>query len=516
LVLDTLSSFTIAVDSLIDSLNEEQEQQAQEYIDSAHAVLDKAHTLSIELDAKMRNTPLADLVIRDAHGPYHQGIEHTIATVRSEYWIPKLRQQVRKLVQKCVKCRRFNSLPYQYPSTTDLPDRRVQRSRAFQHIGLDFFDLPSSTAACLNTRPLTYQGATQEDLTLVRPIDFIQKDIKLSLPIANVTPASTDDPEYLPSDEARALRTHQDVIDALQSSWETTEKFWTIWHQQYLTSLRETHKALLTKKRQSQEVPTIGDVVLVSTRPGNDAAIRDVELITATRRKIRRPPNLLIPLEVESQKEDETASQQTRSDLENFSLPATPQRTHPYNLRQRPPRNTKEVTVSTVQSPTRRRPSGKWFLFYIMLLTYFRTCGATTSVDMKMDCTGRGVLVSSIENNRSFEICADSHCQLHNASRNPYLVRFPPDTTLHEHQVTLKWHMGERMATMETTCPGLDFCENIDCFFCAHILFNPECWPLGALLLMLTILYAIVATLYLLLYVPMTIGKPIRLLLYGI
>ncbi|VDP06047.1 unnamed protein product [Heligmosomoides polygyrus] len=96
------------------------------------------------------DTPLADLVIRDTHGPYHRRIEHTIATVRSEYWIPKLCQQVRKLVQKCVKCRRFNSLPYQYPSTTDLPHRRVQTSRAFQHIGVDFFDLPSSTATMDN------------------------------------------------------------------------------------------------------------------------------------------------------------------------------------------------------------------------------------------------------------------------------------------------------------------------------------------------------------------------------
>ncbi|VDO94516.1 unnamed protein product [Heligmosomoides polygyrus] len=57
------------------------------------------------------NTKLATLIIQDAHGEYHQGVENTISTVRLTYWRPKLRQQTRKFIQKCVKCRRFNSLP---------------------------------------------------------------------------------------------------------------------------------------------------------------------------------------------------------------------------------------------------------------------------------------------------------------------------------------------------------------------------------------------------------------------
>lgn len=91
------------------------------------------------------NTSLARLIILDAHGDYHKGIEHTISTVREQCWIPKLRQQVRKVINSCVKCRRFNALPYRYPDMTDLPHKRVVRSRPFQHIGLDFFDLPPCT-----------------------------------------------------------------------------------------------------------------------------------------------------------------------------------------------------------------------------------------------------------------------------------------------------------------------------------------------------------------------------------
>ncbi|EPB67378.1 hypothetical protein ANCCEY_13527 [Ancylostoma ceylanicum] len=91
------------------------------------------------------NTPLARLIILDAHGNYHRGIEHTISTVRKQCWIPKLRQQVRKAINSCVEWRRFNALPYRYPDTTDLPHHRVAKSRPFQRIGLDFFDLPPCT-----------------------------------------------------------------------------------------------------------------------------------------------------------------------------------------------------------------------------------------------------------------------------------------------------------------------------------------------------------------------------------
>ncbi|VDO64133.1 unnamed protein product [Heligmosomoides polygyrus] len=46
-------------------------------------------------------------------------------------------------------------------------------------------------------------------------------------------------------------------------------------------------------------------------------------------------------------------------------------------------------------------------------------------------------------------------------------------------------------------------------------LFNPECWPLGALIGFAIILYILVAACYLLLYVPITIGKLIRLIILG-
>lgn len=99
------------------------------------------------------NTHQARLIIQEAHGTYHRGVEHTISTVRQCYWIPKIRQHVRKIVNRFVKFRRINGHPFPYPSTTDLPERRVARSHPFQHVGIDFFDLPTTSDCTGSTRP---------------------------------------------------------------------------------------------------------------------------------------------------------------------------------------------------------------------------------------------------------------------------------------------------------------------------------------------------------------------------
>ncbi|KIH47544.1 hypothetical protein ANCDUO_22392 [Ancylostoma duodenale] len=55
LILDTLSAFIATCDSLIDTLDEEQQKQVQQYIDSTHAVLDRAHCFAIHRDAALRS-----------------------------------------------------------------------------------------------------------------------------------------------------------------------------------------------------------------------------------------------------------------------------------------------------------------------------------------------------------------------------------------------------------------------------------------------------------------------------
>lgn len=611
------------------------------------------------------NTAIARLIIQEAHGNFHKGIEHTMASVREHYWIPKLRQQVRKFVTNCVKCRRFNGLPYHYPSTSDLPQRRVLRSRPFQHIGLDFFDLPSCTEngekvklygciftcavtrlihlevvrsmstddflnalrrfsarrgvpesitcdnaptfllsanilsgpqegiilsaqreiadneiswnyitpyapwqggfyerliksvkhslykalrsarqrsfdeihtfvveveACLNSRPLTYQGSSQEELSSIRPIDFVQSEMKLTLQLKNIVDDDNkDDPSYLPPNEARALQCREQVVQALRSSCQETEKFWNLWQQHYLTSLRESHRKITPCNRLSQCTPAVGDVVLISdpvlprndwrlaritaTRGSADGKIREAELVTATRRKIRRPVNLLIPLEIQDSSEGkEQEAMEAHQDRDAPpSSDASDVHAHRYNLRPRQERNYCYNAIGSLHNNAQRTTSPKWFLFHIMVLSLFHLA-VGNSMTANLTCADNGVFVH-LPQSEEFEICAEQQCRIQHSTSYPLLIKFPPETTIHDYSVILKWHVNDQLATMETVCKGLDFCMNVDCWVCISILLNPECWPLGAILTIALSLYIMVAIVYLLLYVPITIGKPVRLIL---
>ncbi|VDO93096.1 unnamed protein product [Heligmosomoides polygyrus] len=84
----------------------------------------------------------------------------------------------------------------------------------------------------------------------------------------------------------------------------------------YRKILDKLEKSLLTNQSYSQATPKIRDVVLlcdpilprndwrlariIKTKTGSDGVIREVELITSTRRKIRLPLNLITPLGINS------------------------------------------------------------------------------------------------------------------------------------------------------------------------------------------------------------------------
>ncbi|KAK5978720.1 hypothetical protein GCK32_015950 [Trichostrongylus colubriformis] len=264
---------------------------------------------------------IANLIIQHAHGRYHSGVAHTMATVRSEYWIPQLRQKVRKFVQGCVRCRRFNASPYAYPPMPDLPKRRVQQKVELEH------------------------------LTPLRPVDFVQKDMVISYPLETAAEL-TEDPEYLPSSLRGALETRKQAEKALQSSYAITQKAWQIWHNEYLLSLREHHRKWLSGRQNNPIQPQVGTVVLlvdhiltpnewrlariVEIQPGNDGAIREAKLITATGRTISRPVNLIVPLELEQNGNASKERGQPQLPDESQFNPASDLRdTVRYNFRQK-------------------------------------------------------------------------------------------------------------------------------------------------------------------------------------
>ncbi|VDK40164.1 unnamed protein product [Cylicostephanus goldi] len=598
---------------------------------------------------------LALRIISEAHGEYHRGIAHTICTVRREFWIPKLRQQVRSFISGCVRCKRFNGLPYKYPEMSDLPSRRVQQTRPFEHIGIDFFDLPqvmdnhetiktygciftctatrlihletlksmsaeaflnalrrffarrgvpksitsdnaptfqltaeimkdanhqnlledfainreiewrtitpyapwqggfyerliksvkealykslgrakisydslvtvvTEIEATLNSRPLTYQETDCDYYSTVRPIDFIQSRLELTFPTEKVK-RNTDDPDYHSSAELAALETRNQVIESLQTSMNFTCKFWKVWREQYLTSLREQHRTRMSGQRGSSLNPKEGAIVLLmdpimprndwrmakitKVNASSDGAVRELELITSTKRTIKRPVNLVVPLEIQ---DEETAPPQ---DTENNT-----NQNH-YNLRPRKNISYRENLIKTTNvwpaSFCSATKSSAVMMLMILAVLWSPTTCKPVSETIRMECQKNGVAVKNADTTQEFEICAEGECKLYKKPSPYELVRFSPELTLHEHNVLLKWHHNTTLQSMEMKCQGLDFCENIQCNLCTAVILNPECWPIGSLVGATLILYIIVALIYILLYVPITVGKPIRLILHGI
>ena len=68
----------------------------------------------------------------------HNGINETLCNIRQQYWIPKPRTIIKKLIRQCVTCRKAEGKPYPYPKELQLPKERVAANYAFETAGIDY------------------------------------------------------------------------------------------------------------------------------------------------------------------------------------------------------------------------------------------------------------------------------------------------------------------------------------------------------------------------------------------
>ena len=68
----------------------------------------------------------------------HGGVTLTMAAIREEYWIPKLRKLVKSVRSACWGCKRFQASPLIVPPPGPLPTDRTIGGAAFEVIGTDF------------------------------------------------------------------------------------------------------------------------------------------------------------------------------------------------------------------------------------------------------------------------------------------------------------------------------------------------------------------------------------------
>ena len=82
---------------------------------------------------------LATLITQYAHErTMHGGVKDTLTEIRSRYWFVRGRQFVRKILHRCVTCRKIEGPKYRNVPPPPLPEFRVKEAPPFAYCGVDF------------------------------------------------------------------------------------------------------------------------------------------------------------------------------------------------------------------------------------------------------------------------------------------------------------------------------------------------------------------------------------------
>uniref|UniRef100_A0A0N4XF64 DUF5641 domain-containing protein n=1 Tax=Nippostrongylus brasiliensis TaxID=27835 RepID=A0A0N4XF64_NIPBR len=172
--------------------------------------------------------------------------------------------------------------------------------------------------------------------------------------ISHTMSRGDDDPDYeLPGAQPQSL-TKQQLVEAVNSSTTNVNRFWHQWQHEYLTSLREHHVRQAIRARGSRIPPTVGQIVLISDagqprhswrmgrikelRQDSEGNTREAVVTLPSKRDIRRPVNLLVPLEldgVQTSTTDPIGNDQPSGDTPRSLQHEPASQQKPYNLRKK-------------------------------------------------------------------------------------------------------------------------------------------------------------------------------------
>ena len=157
------------------------------------------------------------LMIMDNHKKNkHTGTAQTLASLRENYWIPKGRATVKKVLKNCSSCKRHQAVPFERPEMPPLQSERINPDRPFRHIGIDNFGPLYAknqkelikvwcTVFVLYTRAIHIEIAT--DLSTERFLGCLRKFI-----------ARRGFPSTIISDNAPSFRTTEKLISEVSNN----------------------------------------------------------------------------------------------------------------------------------------------------------------------------------------------------------------------------------------------------------------------------------------------------------
>ena len=85
------------------------------------------------------NAPFTKKLVERVHvETLHDGVGLTMAAVREDYWVPKLRRLVKSIRTNSLGCKRFRATPFVAPPPGQLLEARTTGETAFEVVGTDF------------------------------------------------------------------------------------------------------------------------------------------------------------------------------------------------------------------------------------------------------------------------------------------------------------------------------------------------------------------------------------------
>uniref|UniRef100_A0A7I4Y3E6 Integrase catalytic domain-containing protein n=1 Tax=Haemonchus contortus TaxID=6289 RepID=A0A7I4Y3E6_HAECO len=387
-------------------------------------------------------------------------------------------------------------------------------SKAIGRKKLTFIEMTTAITrieAIINTRPLTKVSLTDLNEIPLRPVDFLQGNLKFALPQASQI-SDHSDSEYDPE----LIQTVSQAKQAIAHSETIAAKFWEKWNTEYLTAIRDSHTKNLKQPRHiSSKYPQLGEIVIVEQEylpRGNwyygkiieliksaDGMIRSVKVRMPNQTVLHRPLNKLYPLEIRSNDEEIEESSGERSAVqsrlqENNTNERTSSVAEPLHSLQASRRNQERTSKTRAyevmrnyerqlhsSSPTSINCS-TWTLLTILLCAM-----STGSANNSLMCADGSAIVDIQKT--SFELCFNQECRTFiNLSKK--LVLKIPASPLHK-LATVTTRVLRNNYTETVECPPIAFCEHASQMMTSSLIGNPHCWPMGAIASIAIMLYAL-------------------------
>ena len=168
-----------------------------------------------------RDSYVTDLIVRNCHQQVlHSGVNDTLNEIRSRLWITRGRQFVKKILHKCVVCRKVLGPSYKLPAPPHLPSFRVCGGPAFDNVGTDYagplyIKDPSDTARSIKAYIVIFACCTSRNIHL----ELVQSmEAETFLMCLHRFVSRRGIPSLIVSDNAQNFKTSKNILKEIFDS----------------------------------------------------------------------------------------------------------------------------------------------------------------------------------------------------------------------------------------------------------------------------------------------------------